>query len=253
MITEDKPKVYDIPENFIDESRIVNGMFETRKFIEGVIMALIVLPIGLAIPASDFNTKIMIVTSVCGPLFLLGNAGFNGDPISTTLVNAYKWFKYRGIMLYDFNARSLIKSPLAARMEKEQPRDKLVDMIDNIKEKQREKASNVVYVEGETFEFTKDKALEDIRADNYVLVEGYEDESGNFVELSQREAAPKKQKAATKELELFVPPLMIVDQNSATEEEENKEQKEDIPAQNEEAYELSSDELDLDSIFGKEN
>lgn len=86
MITEDKPKVYDIPENFIDESRIVNGMFETRKFIEGVIMALIVLPIGLAIPASDFNTKIMIVTSVCGPLFLLGNAGFNGDPISTTLV-----------------------------------------------------------------------------------------------------------------------------------------------------------------------
>ena len=121
------------------------------------------------------------------PLLFVGFAGFNGKPLSKTLVNARKWKMTKGVMLYDKKVHPLIKSPLQAQLEKIQPRDRLVDMIEAIKERQAAKNQQLVLIEGETFEFVKDKEFEDIRADNYEVLEGYEDENGNFILIKRRD------------------------------------------------------------------
>ena len=175
----------------MDESRIVKGMFKTRNFLEGLLLAVIVLPIAFLIPIASDYLRFMVVVAVCGPFFLLGNAGFNGDPLSTTVINAYHWKKTRGIMLFNHNVRALIKSPLTAMMEKELPRDRIVDMLDNIKDKQKERAAKIRYIEGETFEFVDDTELEDIYADKYYYVDMMEDEHGNLIEIPKDEGTER--------------------------------------------------------------
>lgn len=187
MANEDKPRRYSIPENYIDESRLINGMFKTRNFIEGVTLAGIAAIFVTAIPIQSFNLKIIIYFATCMPLLFVGFAGFNGKPLSKTLVNARKWKMTKGVMLYDKKVHPLIKSPLQAQLEKIQPRDRLVDMIEAIKERQAAKNQQLVLIEGETFEFVKDKEFEDIRADNYEVLEGYEDENGNFILIKRRD------------------------------------------------------------------
>ena len=169
MMEEDKPRVYAIPENFIDESRIVRGMFKTRNFIEGLIMGGISAIPALFIPAESFNTRVTLITAFAAPLFLLGNNGFNGDPISTTLKNARNWFRIRSLMLYNSGTRALKEAPLTVMMERPQASDKILDILDIIKENRREKAAKVKYIEGETFEFAEDSEL-----------------SGNYVEEAVR-------------------------------------------------------------------
>ncbi len=181
MAIKENRQIYSIPENFIDESRIIKGMFRTRNFIEGVLMAAVVALVSFAIPAADTNTRIFIVISCAGPFFLIGNAGFNGDPISTTLINAKKWLQDRGVMLYNYKVRALIKSPLQAMYDREEMRDRVVDFVDNMKEKQRERNAQTQYIEGETFVFAEDKDLEGIYADEYCYV--YEDEDGNIIDV----------------------------------------------------------------------
>lgn len=159
MSSEEKIRTYDIPDNFIDESRILSGMFKTRNFIEGAAMALLAAIPAMLIPASDLNVRIVILVAICGPFFLLGNAGYNGDPISTTIFHAKVWYQNRGIMLYNANSRALKESPLEYMENTELPRDKLVDMVNSWKRAHRQKNEEMVYIEGETFEFVDDMDL----------------------------------------------------------------------------------------------
>lgn len=168
MVEEDKPKVYSIPENFLDESRIINGMFRTRNFIEGIIMGGVAAIPALLIPAESFNTRIALITVFAAPLFLLGNSGFNGDPISTTVKNARNWLKSRRMMLYNSGTRALKDTPLHVMMERPQPSDKILDLMDNLRESRMERAAKVRYIEGETFEFARDDELEDIYVDENI-------------------------------------------------------------------------------------
>lgn len=189
MVDEEKVKIYDIPDNFIDESRIFNGIFKTRNFVEGVVMALIAAIPALLIPASTLNTRIVILIAICGPFFLLGNAGYNGDPISTTILHAKAWYQGRGIMLYNANSRALKESPLAYMESTELPRDKLVDMVNNWKNARRQRNERMVYIEGETFEFIDDMDLAHLYMDvrepealNTMLVTPQE-QGGNYRRL----------------------------------------------------------------------
>lgn len=233
MAIKERRVTYAIPENYMDESRIVHGMFRTRNFLEGATMAILAgLIVFFFVPASGPEVKAIQLTAVCGMLFLLGNSGFNGDALSTTIINAYKWSKSHGIMLYNFNARPLIKSPLQAHLEKELPRDKIADMVDNLRDWQKEKQENVRLVEGETFEFVEDKDLEEIRADNYEFVDGYVDENGKFIELppnALEELAPVKIPEPAEQKTTF----------TTVEKKEPKKTS-------------AEPELDLDSIFGEE-
>lgn len=171
MAAEEGYKTYAIPENFVDESRIIKGMFRTRNFVEGCIMALLVGIPALLIPIEEFQTRIMVIVAIAGPFFLLGNAGFNGDPISTTLKNAKSWVKARGLMLYDSKAIPLKKSPLDAMLEREAPGDKILNVVDSVKEARRRKAAGVQYIEGVTFDFAPDDELEGLYADEYYDIE----------------------------------------------------------------------------------
>ena len=159
MIDEDKPRIYSIPENFIDESRVLKGMFKTRNFIEGLILGGIFAIPALFIPAGTFNSKVMIITAFAAPMFLLGNNGYNGDPISTTIMNARNWFSTRGIMLYNTGTRALKEAPLTAMMEKPQAKEKILDLWDSLREERRKRAASVEYIEGETFVFAEDREL----------------------------------------------------------------------------------------------
>lgn len=228
MAIEDKPRRYSIPENYIDESRLINGMFRTRNFIEGVTLAAFAAILVTAIPIQSFNLKIIIYFAACVPLLFIGFAGFNGKPLSKTLVNARKWKTTKGVMLYDKKVHPLIKSPLQAQLDKIQPRDRLVDVIDAIKERQAVRNQQLVLIEGETFEFVKDKEFEDIRADNYEILEGYEDENGDFIPIKRWDLISvdnKKEKRHTRE--------RTDDENQSVAEAEN-------------SFEKS---LDLDAIF----
>ena len=169
MTDNDNQKVYFIPDNFLDEGRIFRGMFKTRNFIEGFLMAVVVGIFAYMIPAPDFNTKVFIMVAICGPVFLIGVNGFNGDPLSITLINAKKWMDTKGLILYDDSLRPLIKSPLQAMYEKEMPRDKIVNIIDQVKEKQERKNQTEVYIPGVTCEFEDDKDLEVLYVKNYEL------------------------------------------------------------------------------------
>ena len=217
MANEDKPRRYSIPENFIDESRIINGMFKTRNFIEGVTLAGIAALFVTAIPVESFNLKLVMYFASCMPL-------------SKTVINARKWQTTKGIMLYDKKVHPLIKSPLQAQLEKTQPKDRLVDVIEAMKERQAVREQQLVLVEGETFEFVKDKELEDIRADNYEILEGYEDENGNFIPIKRRD-------------------LISIDKKKDIAQLPEKVQKE-TPSPKED--EPDEDVLDLDAIFGDE-
>lgn len=160
MAQEEQIKTYAIPDNFIDESRIINGMFKTRNFIEGVVMALLVAIPALFIPADSLNVRIMIIVGIGAPFFLLGNAGFNGDAISTTLLHYRKWRKERGVMIYRNDNRFLKTSPLDDMLNTPLPRDKIMDALDAFKEARRRRAGAQVLIEGETFEFEEDSNLE---------------------------------------------------------------------------------------------
>lgn len=159
MIDDDKPRVYSIPENFIDESRIFKGMFKTRNFIEGLILGGISAIPALFIPAGSFNSRVMIITVFAAPMFLLGNNGYNGDPISTTIRNAKNWFSARGMMLYNTGTRALKEAPLTTMMEKPQAKEKILDLLDSIREERRKRTTSVEYIEGETFVFAEDREL----------------------------------------------------------------------------------------------
>lgn len=162
---EDKIRIYDIPENFVDESRIINGMFKKRNFIEGIVLGLLGALPALVIPFNSFETKVAIVVACAGPLFIIANVGFNGDPLSTTIINIRRWFKGRKVMLYNSNTKMLKESPLSAMMEQESAGDKILDALDAIRERRRREAAKVRYVEGDTFEFEEDEDLTDIYAE----------------------------------------------------------------------------------------
>lgn len=189
MIDDDKPRVYSIPENFIDESRVFKGMFKTRNFIEGLILGGISAIPALFIPAGSFNSRVMIITVFAAPMFLLGNNGYNGDPISTTIRNAKNWFSARGMMLYNTGTRALKEAPLTTMMEKPQAKEKLLDLLDSIREERRKRAASIEYIEGETFVFAEDREL-----------------AGHYVEKNVSPAAGEKIPAHETEATGVTPP-----------------------------------------------
>lgn len=172
---KDELQFYVIPENFIDESRIVKGMFRTRYFVEGVFMAIIVAFLANLIPTDSIASKISVMIIFCGPFFILGVQGINGDPVSVFTVNAWTWFKNRGVMLYNESARALAMSPLDAMMDAEPMGDKLIDYFHRLMLQRQASRSGERLVEGENFIFAEDKDLAGIHLDE--MIEDDEEEA----------------------------------------------------------------------------
>lgn len=155
---------YRIPPNFIDESRLLNGMVRTRFFLEGCVMALVAAVPAFLIPVSERTHRISIIVILCGIPLLLGVVGINGDPISVVLHNMVDWRKARGVMLYNMETVALKTSPLTAAMREKRASDTLIDMVETYRENKKAKLESEVFVEGVTFRFAEDPHLKKLYA-----------------------------------------------------------------------------------------
>ena len=164
-IQQETFKTYPIPDNFVDDSRVIKGMFRRNNFIEGIILALIMLPIAMLVPVSTSSLRITAIILCCGPFFLLGIVGINGDTFFTFVRNFFAWRGNRTMMIYNSTPRALIKSPLEALMETETAKDKLIDTYERFRDKQKMKNAGVSLIEGVNFEFEDDPMLKRLYID----------------------------------------------------------------------------------------
>lgn len=164
--------IYIIPENYIDESRIIKGMFKTRFFIEGLIFGLIFLFIGhFVIKTESFDARITIDIFFAAFPFMIGVHGINGDPVSVYVKNAFKWLLHKKIMLYNDKPQPLTESPLDSVFHQTMIKDKLLQVFDNMREKQYQKKIGETFVQGENFEFSKDVDIADLVVDEKKIKE----------------------------------------------------------------------------------
>lgn len=170
MSTPERKSVYTIPDNFINEGRVVRGMFRTRYFMEGLAMALVAAFFISFIPLHGLKEKITAYTLGCSPFFLLGITGIGGDPVFAFIKNYFTWLKKKGIYFYNGESRALASSPVENMMEADDAKTKLADYVERMRRK-REESRTMDLVEGVDFEFAEDKELSGNYAD-----EEYEDE-----------------------------------------------------------------------------
>ncbi len=179
-ITE-KRQVYYIPDNYISESKLHIGQMavRVRYLIDSLAMTAFLgvfafTFIMLALPDAGVSAKLTVAVIMCGPGFVLGQVGYNGDPISTTLKNLLKWRKNNEIRLYNTNPRLLGTDPIKALQEDAGGRDAMIEVYTNIRESMRRNAVEGEMVEGEDYEFRFDPGI-----DNYLEDNGdYAEESG---------------------------------------------------------------------------
>ena len=176
---ENRPSIYYIPENFLGESRILNGQIRTRYLIDSIALsiifaAVIALPLLLfVLNDASFNVKVTLLVIIIAPGFLAGQIGYNGDPISVFLINFFKWRKQRQVRIYNENPRMLGTDPVKALYEQNKGMDKIVSFVQTTQQKRIDKKNAEQYVEGETFEFQYDPGI-----DNYLEDTGdYSDEA----------------------------------------------------------------------------
>ena len=177
----EKRQVYYIPDNYISESILHIGQMTVRvRYLVDSLILTIFLGIFAAffimavLPDTGSSAKITVAIIICGPGFLIGQLGFNGDPISTAVKNLIAWRKNSEIRLYNTNARLLGTDPLRKLQEDAGGRDTMVEVYTNIRESMRKSAEEDELVEGENFEFQYDPGI-----DRYLEDSGdYDDGNG---------------------------------------------------------------------------
>ena len=170
--TPEKRQVYYIPDNYIKENRIHIGQlsFRLRYLLDSFILTLIsgifgLLFIVLVMKNASVSTKLTVALIICGPGFLLGQIGYNGDPISTAFANFLKWRNTSAIYLYNTTPRLLGSDPVKA-MQGPTGRDSIVEAVSNMRESMRRKAEEGELIEGESFAFEYDPSIDDYLEDN---------------------------------------------------------------------------------------
>ena len=157
-------RTYYIPDNFIGETRVLQGAFRLRSLIEGGVIGLILGGFSLFIPIPETKVKIAVVITAIAPGLMMGIVGYNGDYISVALKYMRQWFKEKGIRLYNPDPRILEKSPAIDIIEAETGKDRAVEMWEQYQKKRMEKKEAEEYVEGETFRFKSDRYVDDYKA-----------------------------------------------------------------------------------------
>lgn len=152
----DNAEVYLIPNNFIDESRLFNGMVRTRNFVEAVVVLLCIgIPCGMFIP-SDFEAKFGVMAIAAGLPAFITLAGINGDSVIRFIRLALNWKKTAQVMLYNDNARTYHARPLEVMMSEDTASDIVAKQLDDWRAKRAERDANIEYIEGVDFVFSDD-------------------------------------------------------------------------------------------------
>lgn len=137
-------------------------------------MALIAAVPAFLIPVASRSARISAVVILCGIPLMIGVMGINGDPVSVVIRNARKWYKTRGVMLYNDETTALKTAAITAMMNEKRASDTLVDLLENFKANREAKRDAEVYIKGVTFEFAEDPYMKDLYADKLYADEGDE-------------------------------------------------------------------------------
>lgn len=171
--TPDKRQIYYIPYNYIGESRLHIGQtsLRVRYLADSLILSLCLGVIALAIillamQESSVQAKLTVALVVCGPGFLIGQIGYNGDPISVALRNFHIWRKNNRIRIYNVTPRLLGTDPVKAMSEDGSGRDAIVDAFNRVQERRKQKQKEKNTVDGIEFEFEYDPGIDDYLEDN---------------------------------------------------------------------------------------
>ena len=170
--------IYNIPDNFIDESRVIRGMFRTKYLVEAIILSLPFLFLSLLVPANTTEQRITISTIfVCLPM-IIGITGIQGDTVFTFIRNFFRWKKSSGIYLYNFESRSLINTQADNMLNEDNLKMKVSTYL-AARKKNREESREIHYQEGDELEFATDKHLEGNYLDEYEEYEECENDDKN--------------------------------------------------------------------------
>lgn len=171
--TPDKRQIYYIPENYISESRIHLGQSSLRirylvdsaalSFVLGLFAALF---ISLTMKNTGVQAKITVGLIFCGPGFLIGQIGYNGDPISTTFRNYNSWRKTNQIRIYNSTPRLLGTDPVKALYEDGSGKDAIVEVINKVQLARKKKYEADKLLANESFDFEFDPGIDRFLEDN---------------------------------------------------------------------------------------
>lgn len=148
---------YQIPDNFIDSGRMMNGMFRTRYFIEGVALGLVGLFIAQLPDYASTQSAIIVHILLIAPLFLIGVVGLNDLPVSTYLANCIRWRRKKAIYFFNGKPRSQQVRPVDKLMHSVTARDKVIAAIQRLRASKDAKDYN--YVAGVDYVFREDLEL----------------------------------------------------------------------------------------------
>ncbi len=163
---EKRTPLYVIPENFIAESRILNGQIRVRRLADslvltGLLLLLAALPLRLLLPEGAPAGVRVTVLVMCGaPGFLAGQLGAAGGPLSVFLVHYLRWRRRRAVRLYNEKPRLLGSDPVKDLAGSGRGMDRLTDLVLRARRRRLEKQSSQKLVEGETFAFRYDPGID---------------------------------------------------------------------------------------------
>lgn len=160
MRTNEKIRTYPIPNNFVDESRILNGMLRTRFVVEAIISFVCVFLLCWIFIPSTVGVKLGITLSCSMPLALVAIVGINDDSLFAFVGALVSWRRNKQIMLYNDEAQTYKARPIDVMMSEVNPRDVMLNAYAEWKTNRLEGDTNVELIENVDFVFKEDTEYE---------------------------------------------------------------------------------------------
>lgn len=203
-MSDERPYVITIPENFQTGVNIFGENYATKNVVEagvlaGIIFIFVMVAPGLFGLSIKWTARVAIAIVLCSPCLAIGINGINGDSLLKFLGNIKEFNKRKRIILYNPRVKTKdverIVSQYNTALPNEEllPREKLMKTYEKIKEnvekRNREKAKQQY------------GNIEDITAENVFFEEDreYGDTPVEFMSKSEYKEYLKKQKKLKKE------------------------------------------------------
>lgn len=151
-------QIYYIPDNYMEEGRILQGAVKVKNLVQGILFALPLALVGWT-AAENIKFKIVLAIILAGPVLFLGIVGFNDDSLVTVIKSYKEWNKNKALKLYNPNPTPFYASPTDTIFSREQTKDKIVGAYEERQRQRLEAHLNAEMVEGKTFEFAEDPTV----------------------------------------------------------------------------------------------
>lgn len=125
---ETEPNVYNIPKNAFDTGYVFGGLFRTRNFVEGIIVALPFLGIfayGWTKLGWDILSTVAYCVILCAGAFMATVVGVDGDSLFEFIARVIRFRKNRRISKYNPRIKTELEPDYLIHDDKLLPREKL--------------------------------------------------------------------------------------------------------------------------------